>query len=169
MPEQTADPHSFDDGMIANFAETLEARGMDLAPEQILAFVEKKARGETEAQIIQRADEGTRRVKSAILAKGALQGTAFGAVIAPLADWVKEGRPSWREILNRAPKTAAVGVALGACTGLILAERHIQATAEDLENRWTDFKNTTHEMESAWVDTIEARASQNTTKDRGLA
>ena len=161
-----------DDNRLVYFADALKARGIEMEPWKLQAFADKKYRGETESQIIQRAEEGTRSFKSRRLTKLALQGTAIGAVVVPAGDCLKEGRPSWREVVKRARKTAALGVVLGTGAGWAVSKLLDHANADYLKAHWDDFKRTTHEMDMAWTEALAKQAVQDPSaaaKERGPA
>jgi hypothetical protein len=132
----------------------------------------KKDRGETEAQIIREAEAGTRVFKSRLSTKLALQGAAVGVVGVPVADWLKESRPSWREVAKRSPKTTCLGILLGAGAGWAAGKLRNDATADDLKSHWHEFKHNTHEMEMAWTEALTKRVIQelaSTSKENGPA
>jgi hypothetical protein len=150
-----------DDARLTYFAQALDARGIEMEPAAIQAFAEKKDRGETETQILGQASEGTAIFKSRLLMKRVFQGTALGVVVTPIADLIKGGRPAWREVVNRSPKTVGLGVLLGAGVGWAVGTLQSHAIAKAIECSWANFKRNTHEMEMAWTEAAMKRATKD--------
>jgi len=143
-----------DDVQLSYFAEALKARGIRVDSWKLAAFAEKKNRGESEAQIIQEAAEGTRILKGRFSMRRVLQGGAVGAIAVPVADWIKESRPSWRELVKGSPKTVAVGALLGSTAGWIAAKLRNDAVTDAINNRFENFKENAHGMEIAWAEAL---------------
>ncbi len=148
------------DAQLKYFSEALKVRGIDSEPWKLEAFAEKKELGQSEAEIIRQAGEGTRAFKSGHFAQRLLGGTAIGAVAAPILDGVKSGRSSWTEVARRSPKTAAIGAGMGAAVGWAASVIHDLATRDALANRWSEFKRTTHEMDLAWTEALAKRLAE---------
>jgi hypothetical protein len=149
-----------DDTQFKYFSEALKARGIDLEPWKLEGFAEKKELGQSEAEIIRHADAGRGTFKVRHLAKGLLAGTAIGAVATTAVDYVRSGGSSWAEVRKRSPKTATVGGVIGATAGWAASIMQDRVTKDALEDRWAEFKRTTHEMELAWTEALAKRAAE---------
>ena len=141
-----------DDSLLKYFSDALSARGIASEPWKLEAFAQKKELGQSETEIIEQAECGTRRFESEHLTKRLLVGTAICAIAAPLLDCAISGRSTWAEVGRRSPKTAGVGAGFGAVIGWVESIMHKRATADALENRWAEFKHTTHQMDLAWTE-----------------
>ena len=78
-----------------------------------------------------------------------------------------EGQKPWRELLKKSPKTAGAGVLIGGGLGLAVAKVKENALGSAIENRFETFKQTTHQMELAWRDSLEKRAAAKAAAPEG--